>query len=102
MAVKKIYFAVILSVLAIAVVIGGSRLRAHATVSLGIPLTQLAGNFAGQSAANYGRCFNKSMSALQSCSITPPSQVVPWVSTLHFGLLVTPRATPVASRLEPM
>ena len=83
---KKIYFAVILSVLAIAVVTGGSRLRAHATVSSAILLSQLAGSFAGQTAANYGRCFNKSMSALQSCSKTPASQVVPWLSnsTIRF------------------
>lgn len=85
---KKIYFAVILSVLAISFVIGGSRLRAHATISSAIPLSNLAGSFAGQSAANYGRCYNKSVTKLQSCSITPASQVIPWVSNSTFRFTI--------------
>jgi hypothetical protein len=77
--VKKIYFAVIASVLAIAVVIGVSRLRAHAGATPGILLSQLAGSFAGQGASNYALCFNKTFTAVQACSITPGSQVVPWL-----------------------
>jgi len=79
--VKKINFAVIASVLAIAAVIGGSRLRAHAgsAATSGIPLSQLAGSFAGLSTANYALCLNAALTAPQSCSKTPGSQVIPWV-----------------------
>jgi hypothetical protein len=81
--VKKINFAVIASLLAIAAVIGGSRLRAHAgaAATSGIPLSQLAGSFAVQSASNYGICFNKNFTAVQSCSITPTAQVVSWLDS---------------------
>jgi len=40
---------------------------------------QLAGSFAGESAANYGVCFNANFTAVQSCSTTPLAQVVPFV-----------------------
>jgi len=78
---KKINFAVIASVLVIAAVIGGSRLRAHAgsAATSGIPLSQLAGSFAGQTATNYALCLNAALTAPQSCSKTPSTQVIPWV-----------------------
>jgi hypothetical protein len=78
---KKIYFVIISSVLAIAVVIGASRLRAHAqAITSSISLSQLAGSFAGETDANYGRCYNSTFTTLQACSKTPASQVVPWIS----------------------
>jgi len=78
---KKINFAVIASVLAIAAVMGGSRLRAHAgsAATSGIPLSQLAGSFAGLATANYGLCLNATLTAPQSCSKTPSTQVIAWV-----------------------
>jgi hypothetical protein len=80
--VKKTYFAVIAGGLAIAaVVMGGSRLRAQvgSTGSSGIPLSSLAGSFAGEGNSNYGVCFNKNFTAVQSCSKTPLAQIVPFV-----------------------
>jgi len=80
--VKKTYFAVIAGGLAIAVVVmGGSRLRAQvgSTGSSGIPLSSLAGNFAGEGSNNYGICFNSNFTAVQSCSRTPLAQIVPFV-----------------------
>jgi hypothetical protein len=80
--VKKTYFAVIAGGLAIAaMVIGGSQLRAQvgSTGSSGIPLSSLAGSFAGEGNGNYGICFNKSFTAVQSCSITPTAQIIPFV-----------------------
>jgi hypothetical protein len=83
--VKKTYLAVIASGLVVTLVMGGSRLRARAGSS-GIPLSDLAGSFAGESAANYAVCFNSSFSAVQSCSTTPQTQIVPFVdnATFHF------------------
>jgi hypothetical protein len=80
--VKKTYFAVIAGGLAIAaVVLGDSRLRAQvgSTGSSGIPLSSLAGSFAGEGGNNYGVCFNKNLMAVQSCSKTPMAQIVPFV-----------------------
>jgi hypothetical protein len=86
--VKKIYFAMILTVLAFLVVIGGTRLRAHAqSTTPSIPLAGLAGSFAGQIATNYGRCYNSTFTTLVACSSTTPAlQVVPWISnsTIRF------------------
>jgi len=82
--VKKTYFAVIAGGLAIAVVVmGGSRLRAQvgSTGSSGIPLSSLAGNFAGEGSNNYGICFNSNFTAVQSCSRTPVAQIVPFVDS---------------------
>ena len=78
---KKINFAVIASVLVIAAVIGGSRLRAHAgsAATSGIPLSQLAGSVAGLTTANYALCLNAALTAPQSCSKTPSTQVIAWV-----------------------
>ena len=79
---KKTYSAVIAGGLAIAAVItGGSRLRAQvgSIGSSGIPLSSLAGNFAGEASSNYGVCFNKNFTAVQSCSGTPVAQIVPFV-----------------------
>jgi hypothetical protein len=81
--VKKTYLAVIASGLVIALVMGGSRLRARAGSS-GIPLSDLAGSFAGEAAANYAVCFNSSFSAAQSCSTTPQTQIVPFVDNGTF------------------
>ena len=75
---RKTYLAVIASGLVIALVMGGSRLRAHAGSS-GIPLSQLAGSFAGEGSSNYGVCFNRDFTAVKSCSETPPAQIVPFV-----------------------
>jgi hypothetical protein len=80
---KKIYFAVMASVLAIDVVMGGSRLRAYAG-STWIPLSQLAGGWAGEVVGNYSFCLNKTYTAAQSCSITPPAQVLPLVANSTF------------------
>jgi len=80
--VKKTYFAVIAGGLAIAVVVmGGSRLRAQvgSTGLSGIPLSSLAGSFAGEGNSNYGVCFNRNFTAVQSCSRTPAAQIVPFV-----------------------
>jgi hypothetical protein len=80
--VKKTYIAVIVGGLAIAVVVmGGSRLRAQveSTGSSGIPLSSLAGSFAGEGNSNYGVCFNKNFTAVQSCSKTPEAQILPFV-----------------------
>jgi hypothetical protein len=80
--VRKTYFAAIVGGLAIAaVVMGGSRLRAQvgASGSSGIPLSSLAGSFAGEGASNFGVCFNKNFTAVQSCSKTPSAQIIPFV-----------------------
>jgi len=80
--VKKAYFAVIAGGLAIsAVVMGGSRLRAQvgSTGSSRIPLSSLAGSFAGEGNSKVGICFNMDFTAVQSCSRTPQAQIVPFV-----------------------
>jgi hypothetical protein len=82
--VKKINFAVIASVLAIAAMIGGSRLRAHAGAAATSGISLPAGSFAGQDSANFGLCFNKTFTAVQACSTTPSSQVVPFINN-HAG-----------------
>ena len=79
---KKAYFAVIAGGLAIsAVVMGGSRLRAQvgSTGSSRIPLSSLAGSFAGEGNSKVGICFNMDFTAVQSCSRTPQAQIVPFV-----------------------
>jgi hypothetical protein len=65
-----------------AVAMGGSRLRAQvgSSGSSGIPLSQLAGSFAGGGTSNYSVCFNKNFTAVQSCSKTPLAQIVPFVN----------------------
>jgi len=66
-----------------AVVMSGGRLRAQvgSNGSSGIPLSQLAGSFAGGGNSNYGVCFNKNFTALQSCSKTPLAQIVAFVES---------------------
>ena len=39
----------------------------------------MAGSFAGLATANYGLCLNATLTAPQSCSKTPSTQVIPWV-----------------------
>jgi hypothetical protein len=80
--VKKTYFAAIAGGLAIAVmVMGGSRLRAQvgSTGSSRIPLSSLAGSFAGKGNSKVSICFNENFTAVQSCSRTPQAQIVPFV-----------------------
>jgi hypothetical protein len=80
--VKKTYFAVIAGDLAIAMlVMGGSRLwvQGGSTGSSRIPLSSLAGSFAGEGNSKVGICFNENFTAVQSCSRTPQSQVVQYV-----------------------
>jgi hypothetical protein len=80
--VKKTYFVVIAGGLAIAMmVMGGRRLRAQvgSTGSSRIPLSSLAGSFAGEGNSKFGICFNQDFTAVQSCSRTPQSQIVPYV-----------------------
>jgi len=80
--VKKTYFAIISGGLAVAVVVmGGSRLLAQVgrTGSSRIPLSSLAGSFAGESNSNFRICFNQDFTAAQSCSRTPQSQIVQYV-----------------------
>ena len=79
---KKTYFAVIVGGLVIAaVVMGGSRLRAQvgSTGSSRIPLSSLAGSFAGEGNSNFRICFNEDFTAVQSCSRTPQAQIVQYV-----------------------
>jgi hypothetical protein len=79
---KKIYFVIIAGGLAIAmVVMGGSRLRAQvgSSGSSRIPLSSLAGSFAGEGNSNLGICFNENFTAVQSCSRTLQAQIVPFV-----------------------
>lgn len=79
---RKTYFAVIAGGLAIAaVVMGGSQLRAQvgSTGSSRIPLSSLAGSFAGEGNSNLGICFNENFTAVQSCSRTLQAQIVPFV-----------------------
>jgi hypothetical protein len=80
--VRKTYFAGIAGGLAIAaVVMGGSQLRAQvgSTGSSRIPLSSLAGSFAGEGNSKVGICFNEDFTAVQSCSRTLQSQIVPFV-----------------------
>jgi hypothetical protein len=80
--VKKIYLAVIAGSLAVAMVLmGGNRLRAEvgSTGSPRIPLSSLAGSFAGEGNSNLGICLNENFAAAQSCSRTPQSQIVRYV-----------------------
>ena len=79
---KKTYCAVIAGGLAITIVVtGGSRLRAQ-VVSIGsprIPLSSLAGRFAGEGNSHVSICLNENFAAVQSCSRTPQSQIVQYV-----------------------
>jgi hypothetical protein len=80
--VRKTYFAIIAGSLAIAmVVMGGSRLRAQvgSTGSSRIPLSSLAGSFAGEGNSKVNICFNENFTAVQSCSRTLQAQIVPYV-----------------------
>jgi hypothetical protein len=80
--VRKTYFAMIAGSLAIAmVVMGGSRLRAQvgSTGSSRIPLSSLAGSFAGEGNSKVNICFNENFTAVQSCSRTLQAQIVPYV-----------------------
>jgi hypothetical protein len=80
--VRKTYFAIIAGSLAIAMVVrGGSRLRAQvgSTGSSRIPLSSLAGNFAGEGNSKVNICFNENFTAVQSCSRTLQAQIVPYV-----------------------
>jgi hypothetical protein len=80
--VKKTYFTIIARGLAIAIVVmGGSRLRAHAGSTEGsrIPLSSLAGSFAGEGNSKVNICFNENFTAVQSCSRTLPAQIVSYV-----------------------
>jgi hypothetical protein len=77
--VKKRYLVVSASALAVAVLIGGSRLRAQADIkSQGNPLKNLARGFAGEFAATTSLCLNDTFTDVQDCSITPATQVVPF------------------------
>ena len=79
---KKTYFAVIVGGLVIAaVVMGGSRLRAQVGSTGGsrIPLSSLAGSFAGEGNSNFRICFNEDFTAVQSCSRIPQAQIVQYV-----------------------
>jgi hypothetical protein len=80
--VNKTYFAVIAGGLAIAIVVmDGSRLRAHAgsNEGSGIPLSSLAGSFAGEGNSKVNICFNQDFTAVQSCSRTLQAQIVSYV-----------------------
>ena len=80
--VKKTYFGIIAGGLAIAtVVMGGSRIRAQvgSTGSSRIPLSSLAGSFAGKGNSKVTICFNENFTAVQSCSRTPDAQIVSFV-----------------------
>ena len=79
---KKTYFAVFAGGITIAmVVLGSGRLRAQLgpTGSSGIPLSSLAGSFAGEGNSRLGICFNENFSAVQSCSRILQAQIVPFV-----------------------
>src|SRR5690242_19879865 len=58
-----------------------SRLRAQvgSTGSPRIPLSSLAGSFAGEGNSKVGICFNENVTAVQSCSRIPQSQIVQYV-----------------------
>src|SRR5215469_8287470 len=60
---------------------GVSRLRAQvgSSGSPRIPLSSLAGSFAGEGNSKVGVCFNENFTAVQSCSRTPQSQIVQYV-----------------------
>jgi hypothetical protein len=80
--VKKSYFAVIAGGLVIAAVLmDGSRSRAQvgSAGSSRIPLSSLAGSFAGKGNSKVSICFNENFTAVQSCSRTPQTQIVPFV-----------------------
>jgi hypothetical protein len=86
--VKKTYFAVIAGGFAIsAVIMGGGGLQAQvgSTGSSRVPLSSLAGSFAGKGNSKVSICFNENFMTVQSCSRTPQSQIVPFVehSTSH-------------------
>jgi hypothetical protein len=90
---KKTYFVVIAGGLTIAIVVmGGSRLQvqAESTGSSRIPLSSLAGSFAGEGNSKVGICFNQDFTAVQSCSRTLPSQIVPFVEkSTNYGTVDT-------------
>ena len=80
--VAQVGLAVIAGGLAIAaVVMGGSRLRAQVGSTGGsrIPLSSLAGSFAGEGNSKVNICFNENFTAVQSCSRTLRAQIVPYV-----------------------
>jgi len=80
--VKKTYFTIIAGGLAIAIVVmGGSRLRAQVGSTGGsrIPLSSLAGSFAGEGNSKVNICFNQDFTAVQSCSRTLQAQIVSYV-----------------------
>jgi len=80
--VKKTYSAVITGGLALAMLVtAGGRLRAQVGSTGGsrIPLSSLAGSFAGEGNSKVNICFNQDFTAVQSCSRTLQAQIVSYV-----------------------
>lgn len=66
---RKVYIASMASVLTLAVVFG---LRVgQAEAGSGLPLSKLAGNYAGEGSGTFGLCLNSTFSAVEACSTAP-------------------------------